>query len=76
MACLTSKCLFANLPGSRTSYCGEGITTEEMKELCWLKPKVELQISFIEWTNHFLLRHATFEWAARRQKNLLAPFVK
>jgi bifunctional non-homologous end joining protein LigD len=59
--CLTSKCPFANLPSSRTSHFGEGITTEEMKELCWLKPKLVAQISFTEWTNYGLLRHATFE---------------
>jgi ATP-dependent DNA ligase len=59
--CLTSKCPFANLPTSRTSHFGEGITTEEMKELCWLKPKLVAQISFTEWTNYGLLRHATFE---------------
>ena len=60
--CLTSKCPFANLPTSRTSHFGEGITTEEMKELCWLKPKLVAQINFTEWTNYgLLLRHATFE---------------
>jgi len=35
--------------------------TEEIKELCWLKPKFVAQISFTEWTNYGLLRHATFE---------------
>jgi len=59
--CLTSKCPFANLPSSRTSHFGEGITAAEMKELCWLKPKLVAQISFTEWTNYGLLRHATFE---------------
>jgi len=59
--CLTSKCPFANLPSSRTSHFGEGITTEDMKELCWLKPRLVAQISFTEWTNYGLLRHATFE---------------
>jgi bifunctional non-homologous end joining protein LigD len=59
--CLTSKCPFANLPSSRTSHFDEGITTEEMKELCWLKPKVVAQISFTEWTNYGLLHHASFE---------------
>jgi bifunctional non-homologous end joining protein LigD len=58
---LTSKCVFSNLPSSRTSHFGEGITTEEMKELCWLKPKLVAQISFTEWTDYGLLRHATFE---------------
>src|SRR5438477_10912078 len=58
---LTTKCPFANLPSSRTSHFGEGITTEEMKELCWLKPTLVAQISFNGWTNYGLLRHATFE---------------
>jgi bifunctional non-homologous end joining protein LigD len=57
---LTSKCPFANLPSSRTSHFGEGITTEEMKELCWLKPELVAEISFTEWTNYGLLRHGTF----------------
>jgi bifunctional non-homologous end joining protein LigD len=54
--CLTRKCPFANLPSSRTSHFGEGITTEEMKELCWLKPKLVAKISLTEWTNYGLLR--------------------
>lgn len=58
---LTNKCPFDNLPTSRTSDFGEGITTEEMRELCWLKPELVAQISFTEWTNYGLLRHATFE---------------
>jgi len=57
----TNKCPFANLPSSRRSHFGEGITAEEMKELCWLKPKLVAQISFTEWTNYGLLRHATFQ---------------
>jgi bifunctional non-homologous end joining protein LigD len=58
---LTDKCPFANLPTSRKSHFGEGITVEEMGELCWLRPKLVSQISFTEWTNYGLLRHATFE---------------
>jgi bifunctional non-homologous end joining protein LigD len=58
---LTKKCPFANLPSSRKSHFGEGITAEEMTELCWLKPKLIAQVSFTEWTNYGLLRHATFE---------------
>jgi bifunctional non-homologous end joining protein LigD len=54
-------CPFANLPSSRKSHFGEGITVEEMAELCWLKPKLVAQVSFTEWTNYGLLRHATFE---------------
>lgn len=58
---LATTCPFANLPTSRKSHFGEGITTEEMGELCWLKPKLVAQVSFTEWTNYGLLRHATFE---------------
>ena len=57
---LTAKCPFDNLPSSRKSHFGEGITAEEMKELCWLKPKLIAQVSFTEWTAYGLLRHATF----------------
>src|SRR2546423_4452332 len=57
---LSAQCPFANLPTSRKSHFGEGITLEEMAELCWLKPKLVAQISFTEWTNYGLLRHATF----------------
>jgi bifunctional non-homologous end joining protein LigD len=58
---LTKKDPFDNLPSSRKSHFGEGITADEMKELCWLKPKLVVQISFTEWTNYGLLRHGTFE---------------
>jgi bifunctional non-homologous end joining protein LigD len=58
---LSGKCPFQNLPSSRKSHFGEGITSEEMKELCWLKPRLVAQIDFTEWTNYGLLRHATFK---------------
>jgi ATP-dependent DNA ligase len=57
---LTDKCPFDNLPSSRKSHFGEGITIDEMKQLCWLKPKLVAEVSFTEWTNYGLLRHATF----------------
>jgi bifunctional non-homologous end joining protein LigD len=57
----TDKCPFSNLPTSRTSHFGEGITDQEMKELCWLKPSLVARIKFTEWTNYGLLRHATFD---------------
>ena len=57
---LTDECPFDNLPTSRKSHFGEGITAQEMKELCWLKPQLVAQISFTEWTDYGLLRHATF----------------
>ena len=58
---LTDKCPFSNLPTSRKSHFGEGISVDEMVKLCWLKPKLVAQVSFTEWTNYGLLRHATFE---------------
>ena len=58
---LANKCPFDNLPSSRKSHFGEGITADEMKELCWLKPRLVAQVSFTEWTNYGLLRHATFQ---------------
>jgi bifunctional non-homologous end joining protein LigD len=58
---LSNRCPFSNLPSSRKSHFGEGITADEMKGLCWLKPRLVAQISFTEWTNYGLLRHATFE---------------
>jgi len=57
--CLTNQSLFDNLPTSRTSRFGEGITADEMEELCWLKPKLVAQTGFTEWTKYGLLRHAT-----------------
>jgi bifunctional non-homologous end joining protein LigD len=57
---LTNNCPFDNLPSSRKSHFGEGITIDDMKELCWLRPKLVAQVSFTEWTNYRLLRHATF----------------
>jgi bifunctional non-homologous end joining protein LigD len=56
------------LPTSKRSHFGVGITEEEMKILCWLRPKLVAQVSFTEWTNYGLLRHATFE-GLRDDKN-------
>jgi bifunctional non-homologous end joining protein LigD len=58
---LTSRCAFSNLPTSRSSHFGEGITPDEMKQLHWLKPQLVAQIAFTEWTSYGLLRHATFK---------------
>jgi len=58
---VADECPFANLPTSRKSHFGEGINIDEMSELGWLKPKLVAQVSFTEWTNYGLLRHATFE---------------
>jgi bifunctional non-homologous end joining protein LigD len=56
----TDRCPFANLPSSKRSHFGEGVTADDMKKLRWLKPKLVAQVRFAEWTNYGLLRHATY----------------
>jgi bifunctional non-homologous end joining protein LigD len=56
----TPSCPFANLPTGRTSHWGEGITAEDMKTLLWLKPKLVVDVSFVEWPREGLLRHSEF----------------
>jgi ATP-dependent DNA ligase len=57
---LQSKCPFANLPSSKTGHWGEGITAEDMTALRWVKPKIVVEVSFVEWTRDGLLRHPEF----------------
>lgn len=57
---VTKRCPFANLPTSRTSHWGEGITAEEMKALRWVRPALVVEIAFTEWTRDGSLRHAAF----------------
>jgi len=56
----TARCPFANLPTSRSSHWGEGITAEEMTAIEWVKPRVVVELSFAEWTRDGSLRHAAF----------------
>jgi DNA ligase D-like protein (predicted ligase) len=55
-----AKCPFADLPHTKPSRWGGGVTAEEMKEMVWVKPAVVAQIRFVEWTADFHLRHAAF----------------
>jgi bifunctional non-homologous end joining protein LigD len=57
----TRKCPFVNLPTSRKSHFGEGVTAEEMSKLKWLRPELVAQCSFTEWTSYGMLRHGTFQ---------------
>jgi ATP-dependent DNA ligase len=43
-------CPFVNLPNSKTSHWGSGVTAEEMAEMQWVRPKLVVQIRFVEWT--------------------------
>jgi bifunctional non-homologous end joining protein LigD len=56
----TPRCPFVNLPSSRTGHWGEGITEADMALLRWVKPKVVVEVSFVEWTRDRLLRHPEF----------------
>jgi bifunctional non-homologous end joining protein LigD len=60
----TPRCPFANLPSASIGHWGQGITTEEMTLLRWVKPHVVVEVSFTEWTRDGSLRHAAF--VARR----------
>jgi bifunctional non-homologous end joining protein LigD len=57
---VTSKCPFVNLPSSRSSHWGEGVTEEEMKILLWVKPLLVVEVAFTEWTRDGSLRHSSF----------------
>lgn len=54
------SCPFTDLPNSKTSHWGAGVTLEQMSEMRWLKPKLVAQIRFVEWTADGHLRHAAF----------------
>jgi bifunctional non-homologous end joining protein LigD len=56
----TRRCPFANLPSSKSSHWGEGITLEEMEAIHWVKPALVAEVSFAEWTRDGSLRHAAF----------------
>jgi bifunctional non-homologous end joining protein LigD len=49
-----------DLPNSRASHWGGGVTAEQMGEMQWVTPKLVAQIRFVEWTGDGHLRHAAF----------------
>ena len=53
-------CPFVDLPNSKTSHWGAGVTREEMSEMRWLKPRLVAQIRFVEWKADGHLRHVAF----------------
>ena len=56
----TTECPFVDLPNSKTSHWGAGVTPEEMSEMQWVRPTLVAQIRFVEWTADGHLRHAAF----------------
>ena len=55
-----ARCPFEDLPNSRTSHWGAGVTVEEMSDMQWVRPRLVVQIRFVEWTADGHLRHAAF----------------
>lgn len=58
---VVADCPFDNLPDApRKGRWGEGLTAAEMAGLRWVKPRVVVQIAFLEWTRQGHLRHSSF----------------
>jgi DNA ligase D-like protein (predicted ligase) len=54
-------CPFVGLPQAGSSrWGGEGFTAEKMAECVWLRPKVVVQVEFLEWSGGDHLRHARY----------------
>ena len=53
-------CPFTDLPNSKTSHWGGGVTAGQMNEMQWLRPRAVAQIRFVEWTADGHLRHTAF----------------
>ena len=49
-----------NRPTTKSGHSDEGVTTEEMCDCVWLRPEIEAEIKFAEWTTGEVLRHAEF----------------
>jgi bifunctional non-homologous end joining protein LigD len=54
------ECPFTNLPEKKSSRWGEAITAEKMKKCRWVKPKLVVEVAFLEWTDGNHLRHCKF----------------
>jgi bifunctional non-homologous end joining protein LigD len=54
------SCPFVNLPSTRSSHWGEGVTREDMAALKWVMPSVVVEVAFTEWTRDNNLRHAAY----------------
>jgi DNA ligase D-like protein (predicted ligase) len=54
------RCPFVNLPSTKPSRWGSGVTAEEMEEMQWVAPTLVAQIRFVEWTADGQLRHSAF----------------
>jgi DNA ligase D-like protein (predicted ligase) len=55
-----AECPFVDLPHSKSSRWGGGVTADDMREMQWVRPALVAQIRFVEWTAEGRLRHAAF----------------
>jgi bifunctional non-homologous end joining protein LigD len=55
-----ARCPFADLPSSKSGHWGEGVSAEDMTKLRWVKPRIVVEVSFVEWTRDGALRHSQF----------------
>jgi bifunctional non-homologous end joining protein LigD len=53
-------CPLYNLPEPKAARWGQGLTAVEMAKCRWVKPKVKVEVAFVEWTEGEKLRHARF----------------
>jgi bifunctional non-homologous end joining protein LigD len=54
------SCPFVNLPSTKSSHWGEGVSAEDMAALEWVTPSVVVEVAFTEWTRDNNLRHAAY----------------
>jgi bifunctional non-homologous end joining protein LigD len=52
---------FSELPIGQGGRWGEGLTEEDLEKIVWLQPRLVVQVQFVEWTRHQMLRHPVFK---------------
>jgi bifunctional non-homologous end joining protein LigD len=57
---VVKSCPFTNLPMTRRSRFGSGMTAGVMRQVTWLNPDLVAQVRFTEWTDDGMLRHPVF----------------
>lgn len=53
-------CPFVNLPQIKKDRFGSGITGEDMASIRWVKPRIVVDVGFVEWTDAGVLRHPKY----------------
>ena len=55
-----TRCPFDDLPRDGRGRFSEGIGAEDMREFHWVRPRLLVEVAFVEWTESGLLRHPKF----------------